>query len=206
MLWLHFFLAVVTMVERTSTSRTADPRSPFVLDTRELGRRPGTLRVWRRLIPNPEAFGTDVIGVPDGEPLDLDLRLESVSEGVLVTGTITARMRGECGRCLDPVAEDLSVDVVELYAYPHSTTDDTTEEDEVHRLDGDLLDLFPVVRDSIVLGLPLTAFCRADCAGLCPDCGQRLDDLPAGHVHHTIDPRWAALANLPTSSAPNSQE
>ena len=197
MVWLHLFLAVVTMVEKTSPSRSTDPRSPFVLDTRELGRRPGTLRAWRRLIPSPDVFGTDVVGVPDGEPLDLDLRLESVSEGVLVTGTITTTMRGECGRCLDPVVEDMTVDVCELYAYPHSTTDATTEEDEVHRLDGDLLDLFPVVRDSIVLGLPLTALCRADCAGLCPECGVNLNTAgPEHHHERPPDSRWAKLSEL----------
>lgn len=194
------------MVEKLTPPRAADPRSPFVLNTRDLRRQPGAMRDWRRQIPNPDVFGSDVIGVAGGEPLDLDLRLQSVSEGVLVTGVITAPVTGECGRCLDPVAEDLSVDVCELFAYPHSTTDATTEEDEVHRMDGDLLDLYPVVRDSIVLGLPLTALCRADCAGLCPDCGQRLDDLPPGHVHDMIDPRWAALASLPMSAAPTSQE
>lgn len=194
------------MVEKLTPLRAADPRSPFVLNTRDLRRQPGSMRDWRRQIPNPDVFGSDVIGVVGGEPLDLDLRLQSVSEGVLVTGVITAPVTGECGRCLDPVAEDLVVDVCELFAYPHSTTDATTEKDEVHRMDGDLLDLFPVVRDSIVLGLPLTALCRADCAGLCPDCGQRLDDLPTGHVHDMIDPRWAALADLPMSAAPTSQE
>lgn len=194
------------MVEKMSPSRATDPRSPLVLNTRDLRSRPGSLRAWRRQIPNPDVFGSDVLGVPAGVLLDLDLRLESVSEGVLVTGTITAPVRGECGRCLDPVAQDMSVDVCELYAYRDSTTDVTTEEDEVHRLDGDLLDLLPVVRDSIVLGLPLTALCRADCAGLCPDCGQRLDDLPVGHVHDMIDPRWAALAKLPMPAGPNSQE
>ena len=164
------------------------------------------MRPWRRRVPNPDALGTDLIGIAAGAPLDLDLRLESVSEGVLVTGTISATIEGECGRCLDPVREELVVDVVELFAYPDSTTDVTTEQDEVYRLVGTRLDLRPVVRDGIVLGLPSTVLCRADCLGLCPDCGQRLEDLPGGHAHDTIDPRWAALANLSTPTGQSRQE
>ncbi len=52
------------------------------------------------------------------------------------------------------------------------------------------------MRDAVVLALPWTPLCRPDCAGLCPTCGQRLDDLPAGHAHEMIDPRWAALAGF----------
>ena len=171
----------------------ADPRSPFVFDLRELGRRAGALRSYRRRVPAPAGLGLDLIGVPAGAPLELDLQLQSVTEGVLVTGTVTAAVLGECGRCLDPVSEDLVVEVCELFAYPNSATDETTELDEVHRIDHDLVDVEPVVRDAVVLSLPWTPLCRADCAGLCPTCGERLDELPAGHAHDLIDPRWAAL-------------
>ncbi|MBN9618220.1 MAG: DUF177 domain-containing protein [Actinobacteria bacterium] len=170
------------------------PRSPFVFDLRELGRRAGSLREYRRSVPAPAGLGTDLIGVPDGAPLVLDLRLESVTEGVLVTGTVAAPLGGQCGRCLEPITDELEVEVVELFAYADSTTDETTEEDEVLRVDGELIDVEPVVRDAVVLALPWTPLCRPDCAGLCPTCGRRLDDLPAGHAHETIDPRWAALA------------
>jgi uncharacterized protein len=84
--------------------------------------------------------------------------------------------------------------VVELFAYPDSSTDRTTDEDEVERIEGDLINLEPVVRDAIVLGLPITPLCRPDCAGLCPNCGQRLGDLAPDHTHEMLDPRWAALA------------
>jgi uncharacterized protein len=93
------------------------------------------------------------------------------------------------------------VDVVELFAWPDSVTDETTSADEVHRIVGDYLDIEPVVRDGVVLGLPWTPLCRPDCAGLCPTCGQRLDDLPAGHAHETIDPRWAGLAKFADDAA-----
>ena len=151
------------------------------------------MREYRRRVPSPAGLGSDLIGVPEGAPLVVDVRLESVTEGVLVTGTVTGRLDGQCARCLDPVSEDLAVDLVELFAYRNSTTDETTAVDEVFRLEGDVLDLEPVVRDAIVLALPWTPLCRPDCAGLCPDCGQRLDSLPPGHTHEQLDPRWAAL-------------
>lgn len=174
----------------------ANPRSPFVYDVRPLGRRPGAMREDRRSVPAPAALGADLIGVPAGAPLDLDVRLESVTEGVLVTGTVTAVLHGECARCLDPISDELVVDIVELFAYPDSATDETSGADEVLRVDGDYVDVEPVVRDGIVLGLPWTPLCRPDCAGLCPVCGERLDSLPADHAHETIDPRWAALTAL----------
>jgi uncharacterized protein len=94
------------------------------------------------------------------------------------------------------VSDELAVEVVELFAYADSATDETTELDEVHRVDGELLDVEPMVRDAVVLALPWTPLCREDCPGLCPDCGQRLENLPPGHAHTTIDPRWAALAEF----------
>ena len=171
-------------------------RSPFVFDLRELGRRAGSLKEYRRSVPAPADLGLDLIGVPEGAPLDLELRLESVTEGVLITGTVKAPLTGQCGRCLEPVSDEMVVDVCELFAYEDSATDETTEQDEVHRVDGERIDAEPVVRDAVVLALPWTPLCRPDCAGLCPDCGQRLDDLPADHAHEVLDPRWAALAGF----------
>lgn len=179
-----------------SRSVGPDPDSPLVFDLRKLGRRAGAMREYRRRVPSPTGLGSDLVGVPEGAPLAVDVRLESVTEGVLVTGTVTAPLVGQCGRCLDPVADDLAVELVELFAYPDSATEQTTAADEVHRLEGDYLDIEPVVRDAVVLGLPWTPLCRPDCAGLCPDCGQRLDDLPPDHAHEQLDPRWAALQAL----------
>ncbi len=184
------------------TKRRLDARGPFVLDTRDLGRRPGSMRLVNRHVLAPAELGLDMVRVPEGAPLVLELRMESVTEGVLVTGTVTGTLVGECGRCLEPVSEALVVDLCELFAYPDSTTEATTEEDEVLRLDGELLDIEPVVRDTVVLGLPWTPLCRPDCQGLCATCGQRLDDLPPGHTHETLDPRWAALAAFAESGAP----
>lgn len=179
----------------TLTKRRLNPRDPFVFDTRDLGRRPGSMQDVQRDVPSPAGLGLDTIRVPDGAPLALDLRLQAVTEGVLVTGTVTVPVVGECGRCLDPLEQVFSVDLVELFAYPGSATVQTTDEDEVERIEDDLIDLAPVVRDAVVLGLPITPLCRNDCGGLCPNCGQRLDDVEPGHSHDVIDPRWAALAD-----------
>jgi uncharacterized protein len=148
--------------------------------------------------PAPEGLGiVDLIGVPVGAEIELDLRLESVMDGVLVTGTATAPVTGECGRCLAPVSDSLTVRLQQLFVYPeasHGTAQD--DEDEVAQLHGDLLDLVPTLRDAVVLALPLTPLCREDCQGLCATCGERLDDLPDDHTHDTTDVRWGALAGL----------
>jgi uncharacterized protein len=176
-----------------------NPRAPLVLDTRELPRRPGAMHLIQRTLPAPTDLGLELIGVPSGADLTLDLRLESVSEGVLVSGTVSAPVDGECGRCLRSIDDTLIVRVQELYAYEHSTTDETTDDDEVGRMVGDLIDLEPALRDAIVLALPTNPLCREDCPGLCPDCGTPFDELPAGHDHRQVDPRWAALTQITTA-------
>jgi len=174
-----------------------DPRLPLVLDTSFLPRQPGAMRTVRRVVSAPADLGVAMIGVPGGSELQLELRLESVSEGVLVSGTVTGTATGECSRCLHPISVRLEVATQELFAYPDSTTDATAEDDEVGRLQGDLIDLEPAVRDAVVLSLPTSPLCREDCPGLCPECGAHWDDLPADHRHdERVDPRWEALRQL----------
>jgi uncharacterized metal-binding protein YceD (DUF177 family) len=168
--------------------------NPWKVDLRELGRRAGSLQELDRTLPAPEAWKVELIGVPEGAEVSLRLRLESVMEGVLVTGEVDAPLVGSCARCLEPIEDTLQLDVQELFAYSGSTTEATSEEDEVRRVDGDFLDLEPMVRDAVVLALPLAPVCTDDCSGLCVDCGQRLDDLPPDHSHEVVDPRWAGLA------------
>ncbi len=168
--------------------------SPWVLDTRPLGRRPGSMKPYRLSAPVGHPMGIEVIAVPTGDEVDLDLRLESVAEGVLVSGTASGTAIGECARCLVEVHFPVTAKLRELYAYPESTTAATTEDDEIPRLIDDLIDLEPLVRDEIVLELPIAPLCRPDCPGLCSECGERFDDLEPGHSHEILDPRWADLA------------
>ncbi|WP_369139731.1 YceD family protein [Modestobacter versicolor] len=166
----------------------------WTVELRELGRRAGSMREWEKTLPALPGWGVEMIGVPEGAPVELHLRLESVMEGVLVSGTVDVPVTGQCARCLDPVEDTYTLDVQELYAYEGSTTEATSGEDEVRRIEGERLDLAPLVRDTVVLTLPLSPTCTPDCAGLCVDCGERLDDLPADHSHEVIDPRFAGLA------------
>ncbi|PRZ05152.1 uncharacterized protein BCE75_108131 [Isoptericola sp. CG 20/1183] len=178
---------------------TTDKRSPLVLDTHELSRRPGTMREVARVVPAPADMGTAVIGVPEGADLTLGLRLESVLEGVLVSGVVRGTAVGECVRCLDEVRDEVTVRVQELFVYPERAqaadeSGDDEAEDEPELTD-DLADLEPVVRDSLVTALPFQPLCRQDCPGLCSECGARLADDPEHH-HDVVDPRWAALQTM----------
>ncbi|EDY51941.1 DUF177 domain-containing protein [Streptomyces clavuligerus] len=180
-----------------------DHRNPLVFDTHELGRRPGALQRLSRSVPAPVDLGVEgVIGVPEGAPVELELRLESVMEGVLVTGTARASAEGECVRCLEPVRLDVAAEFQEMFTYPDADDrdrsaepgDDAEGEDVLFLKDG-LFDLEPVLRDAVVLALPMQPVCREQCAGLCAECGIRLDDDP-DHHHDAVDIRWAALQGL----------
>jgi uncharacterized protein len=144
--------------------------------------------------PAPADLGIEVLRVPEGSSIDFELRLEAVMEGVLVTGTASAELEGECARCLAEIHDDVVADFQELFVYEESDT--AQEDDDVSRLEGDLLDLEPLLRDSVVLTLPFQPLCQDDCPGLCTECGARLADDP-GHQHdEPIDPRWAKLQGL----------
>ncbi len=145
-----------------------------------------------RTVPAPSGLGLDVVGVPEGDLVELELRLESVVEGLLVSGTARARASGECVRCLDPVQIELELDVQELFAYPDAASADA---DEIAQVEDELVDFRPVLRDAVVLALPLQPVCREGCLGLCATCGARLNDDPE-HQHDQVDPRWAALGDF----------
>ena len=183
-----------------TASSALDPRAPLVLDTRELGRRPGSMRAVRRTVEAPGDWQLELVRVPSGSPVELDLRLESVVDGVLVSGTVEVAVAAECGRCLEPVNDRLDVDVQELFAYEPADADD-----EQPLLTGDFIDLEPLVRDAVMLGLPLNPVCDEECLGLCPDCGARLTDVEPDHAHDDTDPRWAALTQLTADSDSNTE-
>jgi uncharacterized protein len=178
-----------------------DPRHPLVITTRELLRRPGTMQEISRTVEAPDTIGTDIIAIPAGSPLELDVRLESVVEGVLVSGSVRATATGACVRCLEPATYPVDVFFQELFAYPdraahhHEVGADQDGEAEVYELEGDLVDLETVLRDAVVPSLPFQPVCREDCPGLCSECGALLADDP-GHHHDQVDPRWASLSGL----------
>ena len=152
----------------------------------------------------PDAFGEEPWGPAvdtfEGE-IELDLVLEAVAEGILVSGLLRATARGTCARCLAATTDAWEVDVTELFG---SATAAAEEEDgELEDLDyrlvnGDReLELDQMVRDALVVGQPVRVLCRQDCAGLCPQCGADRNTTPCDHAADApVDPRWEALRGL----------
>ena len=174
-------------------------KTPFTVPVFDLMHRPGEMREKGLDIVVPEGFGNAVIGVPTGGRLHLDLRMESLHDGILVSADIDGTAVGECGRCLIHVELPVEVEIQELFAYSHDEAFDYEVQD-------DTIDLEPVVRDAVVLSLPFQPVCQEDCLGLCPQCGVRLLDNP-GHEHEApIDPRWAALAGLEGTTGPSTDD
>jgi uncharacterized protein len=199
------------------STRTHAPRGALVFDMRQLGRQAGSALTQTRIVPAPDDLRLELIGVPVGADVALEVRFEAVSEGVLATGTAIAPLSGECARCLTPFSSSVTAGFQELYLYAdgrhdkhdkhdrhdkhekHDRYDEQDEQDaeELYYLDGDLLDLEPAFRDAVVLALPMSPLCREDCPGLCAECGVPLADAGPGHRHDAaVDPRWAALQQL----------
>jgi len=195
-------------------TRTNAPRGALVFDMRQLGRQAGSALSRSRTVPAPADLRLELVSVPVGAEVSLDVRFEAVTEGVLATGTATAPLAGECARCLDPLTSTVSVSFQELYLYsdgrPRGSREasdkydkrdkygrydeDEERDDEERYLDGDLLDLEPALRDAVVLTLPMSPLCRDDCPGLCAECGAPLADAGPDHGHEdATDPRWAGL-------------
>ena len=168
-------------------------QSVFKFNTHELPRRAGEMKEYQLILPIEKAIGIDVIEVPANSEIELDLRLESVAEGVLATGDFDAIAKGECIRCLDPVELDLKKHFQELYTYKPNP--ELEEEDQL-LMEGDVIDLEAPIRDAIVLSIPINPLCNEDCEGLCSECGVKWAELPADHAHEVIDARWKGLEGL----------
>ena len=193
-------------------------KNPFLFNTHDLPRRPGEMLEYELTIDSHETLGFEVLAIAADEPIDIDLRIESVAEGVLATATVRTEASGECGRCLDPVFYDVDETFQELYEYvedprqarkknkpgkaghkrAQKSDDDDLDEDLIRQMDGELIDLDGPIRDAIILNLPINPLCDADCPGLCPDCGIKWIELPEEHEHAPADIRWAGLENWNT--------
>ena len=179
----------------------------FKLNAYELPRRAGEMREYVLDIEIKERFGVDLIAVPVGDFIEVDARLESVTEGVLLSAEIYTVAKGECIRCLDPVEIVIDRKIQELYNYEPSaqqgkrkkkqeeSLEDLEIDDEL-MMEGETLDLETPIRDAVVLSLPINPLCSQECLGLCPDCGGKWSDLPDDHAHDVIDARWAGLSGL----------
>jgi len=191
---------------------------------RSLGRQAGSSLTQTRTVPAPADLRLELIRVPEGADVALEVRFEAVSEGVLATGTAIAPLEGECARCLTPLTSSVTVRFQELFLYGdgrhnrhdkhdkhdrYEKNDEQEEQDDegLYHLDGDLLDLEPAFRDAVVLALPMSPLCREDCPGLCVDCGVPLADAGPDHRHEgAVDPRWAALEQLGDQASNNNPD
>lgn len=180
--------------------------NPFLLNTFELPRRAGEMREYQLDIEAHTRIGVPLIAVPEGDVIELDARLESVTQGVLVSAEIYAIAHGECIRCLDPVEVIVDRKIQELYRYEPTNEKgrkkrrededvDLEGEDEL-QMEGDLMNLEIPIIDAIILTLPVNPLCSEECLGLCQGCGEKWVNLPQDHIHEVIDARWSGLDSV----------
>ncbi|MBO0979457.1 DUF177 domain-containing protein [Microbacterium sp. SD291] len=162
---------------------------PFVLPVRDIVRRPGEMREHAFTVSLAEQWGEGIVTYEKGSEMHLDVRLESVHEGILVSGAADAEYSGVCGRCLLEITRPVEVEFQELFAYPgQEETDFEVQDDHV--------DLETLVRDAAVLSLPFQPVCQPDCPGLDPNTGERLTESTGTEQAAPIDPRWSALQQI----------
>ncbi|MCU1460995.1 MAG: hypothetical protein JWO37_1070 [Acidimicrobiales bacterium] len=158
---------------------------PFAVSVADIHHRPGARRRERLEAGLPGLQVLDT-AVPDQATVEVEVLLEAVSDGILATGSARAPWRSECRRCLRAVEGDAEVTFRELFE-EHPT------EGETWPLQHEEVDLEPLVRESLLLALPLAPLCDDACRGLCPTCGADLNEGPCDCVPDDRDPRWAAL-------------
>lgn len=168
--------------------------SRYIINTHELNRSAGNSKQYELIVDPVNDFTNGAVEINSPDQVKISFLLESVIDGILLTGTAVAIAAGECSRCLEAVRVEVSGELTDLYAYSDKDIQ-TDEADEVRILEGDLLDLEPAVRDALVLAMPLRPLCNDNCLGLCGQCGIRMDDQP-DHAHEAVDPRWARLTEL----------
>jgi DUF177 domain-containing protein len=160
------------------------------IDVRDLVGHPGQSREVR--VDEPvEGLSSGLATVPEDAPVEAALLLESVVEGILVSGPLRGSMRLSCARCLKTFEQPFDVSVHELFI--PGRADDS---DEYPLADDGAIDIEPMVRDAVVLSMPFSPLCRPDCQGLCERCGgdRNLGECTCGPA--PTDPRWEALSEI----------
>jgi uncharacterized protein len=173
-------------------------KNPLLVNALELLRRPGSVKQFS-LEADPASIdldtpatsltGTATTGIVPGSTIDVDLTVESLTDGLVVNGSVRAAFRGQCRRCLSPLEGFIDVEVHELYQLQVTDPD-------AFPIVGDQIDLVPMVRETVLLELPDAPVCRPDCAGLCPQCGIDRNVDSCACTTESIDPRWAVLEGL----------
>ncbi len=158
---------------------------PFLVNVADLVHKPAARRR-ERLRGTLPGLKVGVAEVPAADPVDVETTLEWVTDGLLAGGSISAPWRADCQRCLGPAQGRIDFEFRELF-------ERQPRDGESYRLGQDSIDMEPLVREAIMLELPLVPLCREGCAGLCPTCGADLNQGPCGCLPPGVDPRWAAL-------------
>jgi uncharacterized protein len=169
-------------------------RRPLVVGVADLVRHLGSRKPVARTA-RFEHLAISTAAVPAEEDVAVDLALESIANGIVAEGTIAVPWAGDCRRCLRPIRGTAVSEVREIF-------DRHPVEGETYPFDGDVVDLEPMVRDAVLLALPLAPLCGPDCRGPAPaDFPAAVegdeavaDGDDAGEVPR--DPRWAALDQL----------
>src|SRR5699024_7963438 len=175
-----------------------DETKPWIVSVTDLIDAPGASEELEVTWPAPAELAVPLLGVEQGSPMQVDIRLDSVHEGILVSGTVTGALTGQCSRCLDSITGTTTVDIQELFQFEY---DPTLEDDEQHRVERGVVSVDAVVRAALVTSLPFQPRCSRECEGLCDQGGSRLADAGPEHYREQLDPRWAALANFASESA-----
>jgi len=163
-------------------------RGPLVVPVTELVRHPGSHK-HVQFVVDAEGLALTEVKVPDGAPVTIDVELDALGDGVVVHGTVSGTWEAICRRCLGP-ARGLAVAAVEELYQVRPTSE------EAFTFDGDAIDLGPLVRENLLVELPLAPLCRADCAGLCPTCGLDRNATACTCDTTPTDPRWGVLDAL----------
>jgi uncharacterized protein len=167
-------------------------QNPWLVSITTLKRSPGLRRHETRTGQVGELSVAGSV-VPAEATVVADATLDSVHGGIEVSADVSAPWKGECRRCLEPVSGELHSHVRELYR-PHGRGDE--DDEETYPLAGEVLDLRPLIRDALLLELPLAPLCTDACRGLCPTCGADLNAGSCACPASAADPRWAALDAL----------
>jgi uncharacterized protein len=120
------------------------------------------------------------------------LRLTRTAQGLYAQGRLRASAPAECVRCLTEFDQRLEIEVADLFVYPPDQASDPL----LSVPETGILDLSPLVREYLLLDIPLQPVCRSDCKGLCPECGNNLNETTCTHPTAGIDPRLSALKSL----------
>ena len=158
------------------------------VDVRDLVDRPGSYRTVHVEEPM-EGLETELARIPPDLPVEAELLMESVVEGILASGPVTGTMRYSCARCLKPFDATFEVEVQELFV-----KEVTAGEDEYPLQEG-IVDVEPLLRDVVVGAMPFAPLCRPECRGLCSRCGADLNAGPCS-CEPEPDTRWSILSEI----------